>query len=102
MRTERLQLLSDIKRLTVEYDDCARDISKQQYKMDAENRRHAQNVSAKVLMNNLCLLESNLVINAFKDLKLYCTFDKNCQEKLTQFAVVAEKIGHRKMQDGLR
>ena len=53
LQAERNQLINDLERLTFEYDELVRDITKEKVNLNGQNSDHRKLITAKVIFNNL-------------------------------------------------
>lgn len=53
LQAERNQLINDLERLTFEYDELVRDITKEKVNLNGQNSDQRKLITAKVIFNNL-------------------------------------------------
>lgn len=69
--------------------------------MDDGNDWQTKLIVTKIIVSNLESFQNTRMNMAYRELNSYSLFDKDCQQKLRSFSVVALKLGHYKMKKAL-
>ena len=101
LMAERHELLKNLEKLTITYDDCVRDITRERKNMDAQNDWQTKLIVAKIIFENIQLCQRVRAQAAYKELTDYVGFDKACHQKLRSFSNAMYKLGAYKMKIAL-
>ena len=93
LQAERADILANLERLTITYDDCVRDITRERRNMTAHNDQHTKLIVAKIVFRNLEQCISDRKKASFKELVEYTQFDQDCHQKLKTLYMVINKLG---------
>lgn len=94
LQMEKSDLLRNLENLTIEYDNCVRDITRDRQGMDSQNDWQTKLLITKIIFTNIELFQQARTQNAFTEMVEYARFDRNCHSKLSAFANVLLKLGH--------
>ena len=86
-------ILSNLERLTITYDDCVRDITRERRNMTSHNDQHTKLIVAKIVFRNLEQCIRDRKKSSFKELVEYTKFDQDCHQKLKTLYMVINKLG---------
>ena len=88
LQGERRDLLANIERVTINYDNVVRELGHERRNMDSNNDWHTKLIITKNMFEYLEFLAKVRKQRVFSDMAQYCDFDRNCHLKLKNFSNV--------------
>lgn len=93
--------MANIERLTINMDDCARNLTRERREMDSNNDWHVKLIMSKVIYTQIEQFMKVRKQTVFRNIHEYSDFDRECHNKLRVFSNVLLKVGHYRQKMGL-
>ena len=93
--------MANIERLTINMDDCARNLTRERREMDSNNDWHVKLIMSKVIYTQIEQFMKVRKQTVFRNIHEYSDFDKECHNKLRVFSNVLLKVGQYRQKMGL-
>jgi uncharacterized protein (DUF3084 family) len=101
LQAEKRNLQANVQRITIVFDNAVHDLTKDRRSMDESNDWHTKLIVTKVIFQNLELSMQARKQKVFHEIHQYSDFDRECHNKLRNFAAVCLKLGQYRMKVGL-